>query len=353
MKSIYKGITFLLLLTSCSDDYPPVFMGKIPTYIQFEKTYDLMGELTPIETIGIANLHVLDTFLIFSTPGLDTLYQAYSSNDLKRVGSFIRKGDGPNELGTALKPLSGERKENDMIISFYNKERRGIFHFNLTKSLNQGTDVFLDTLTLEDHTEIYRAYQLTQDEIFIDNLDFINLNQLFSVYRLTDRYITQLDTAVLSGLHDQGEIFLMATCTIFNKSIKKYAGGMIFLDQLNIYDINNPAKSLAVTVNNKPSSLIAASRMFMSLKKEFYVDLRESKLFLFGLYANQTRKEWATGDRPGEIHVITWEGQPVCKLSTKEKLVQIDIDPIHNVLYGFTEGDELFRYDLRQIPDLN
>jgi hypothetical protein len=90
----------------------------------------------------------------------------------------------------------------------------------------------------------------------------------------------------------------------------------------------------------------------MPFKKEYYVDLRDSGEFFFGLYANQTRQEWATGDRPGEIHVINWNGQPICKLLTKEKLVHFDIDPIHNVLYAITESDEVYKYDLGKIPEL-
>ncbi|MCC5937639.1 MAG: hypothetical protein JJU34_10175 [Lunatimonas sp.] len=352
MNVINKGIILLLLLfASCQNEYSPVFMGENPTYVKFKKSYELTGEITSIENLG-TEIFILDTFLIFSNPGLDTLYHAYSSIDLNWLGSFIKKGEGPNELESPLRPLSGERKGNDFFISFYNRARLGIFHFNLTKSLIQGADIFQDTISLGNYTDVYRAYQLNQDEIFVDNLDFINLNQQYSIYRLVDQKITKVNNAVCSGLQDQSDIFLMAACTIFNPKQQKYAGGMMFLDQINIYDIYNPENSKAITVNSKITSLIEASRMIMPFKKEYYVDLRDSGEFLFGLYANQTRQEWATGDRPGEIHVINWDGQPICKLSTKEKLVNFDIDRIHNLLYAITENDEIYKYDLGKIPEL-
>lgn len=127
---------------------------------------------------------------------------------------------------------------------------------------------------------------------------------------------------------------------------------MMFMDQLNIYDILNPQKSFAVTVNKKPVSMSEASRMIMPLKKEYYVDLREANGLLFGLYANQTRKEWATGNRPAVIQVISWQGDPVCKLSTTEKLIHIAVDPIKNILYGLTEKEEIYAYNLKEITEL-
>jgi hypothetical protein len=146
---------------------------------------------------------------------------------------------------------------------------------------------------------------------------------------------------------------MIATCTIFNKELKKYASSMIFQDQINIYDLNNPEKSFAISLNKNISSIVDNSQTIMPFKKEYYVDIRESRSKIFALYANQTRKDWATGDKPAEIHVIDWDGNPICKLLTKEKLLHFDIDKENNQLYGLTEKQEVIKYDLNQIPELD
>ncbi|MEB2777061.1 BF3164 family lipoprotein [Algoriphagus sp. D3-2-R+10] len=353
MKSTNYALLFLILFASCrSDDAPPLFMGKHPTFIAFEKSIELTGEHTSIEVIAANNIEILDTLMIFTTPALNTLYYAISTKDYKWSRSFIGKGEGPNEFEKALIPLSVERKDNDLLISFYHKARQGLFHYNLTQSFNGGNDLFQDTIPLNSLTDIYKAYQINEEEVLVDNMDFINLNQHYSIYNWKDQNIVRKDSTLISGLNDHGDSYLLATNTIFSKSQLKYAGAMVFVDQLNIYDLAQPEKSLAISVSNQPNSINDAARTLMPFKKEFYVDLREANNLLFGLYANLGRKEWATGDSPAVIHVIDWEGNPICKLSTKEKLVKFDIDPENNMLYGLTEKQEVYKYDLSKIPEL-
>jgi len=327
-------------------------MGSPSKQIEFEKSYSLDGEKILEESIGVDNLHIVDSILIFSTPALDTLYQIYAINQLDKIRSLVKKGDGPSELNQVLKPLYFTKKNNELLISFYNKARLGIFHLNISKSLHKGFAVFQDTINLEGYSEIYRAYQINMKEVFVDNLDFINLNQIYSTYNIEEKQTLTADTAITSKLQSQSDIYMMATCTIFNKELKKYASGMIFQDQINIYDLKIPENSLSVSPHKNTASLLENAQTIMPLKKEYYVDIREGQSKIFALYVNQTRKDWATGDKPAEIHVIDWNGKPICKLTTKEKLLHFDIDKENNQFYGLTEKQEVIKYDLNQIPEL-
>ncbi len=353
MKPVNSALIVLLFITSCRNtDSPPIFMEKSPTYIEFDRSVELVGELLPIDVFAADNIYIIDTLLIFTTPALDTLYHAVSTRDHKWVKSFIPKGEGPNEFDNVLVPLSVETKNSNILISFYHRARQGIFHYNLTQSFLQGKDLFQDTIPLGELTEVYRAYQIDEEQAFVDNMDFININQQYSIYNWKDQHLVHSDKALIPSLNDHGDTYLLATNTIFSKSQLKYAGAMVFADQLNIYDIANPERSFVISVSKNPTSLIDVSRTLMPFKKEYYVDLREANNLLFGLYANFGRKEWANGDNPAVIHVIDWDGHPICQLSTKEKLVNFDIDPENNTLYGLTEKQEVFKYDLSKIPEL-
>ncbi|REG78469.1 TolB-like 6-bladed beta-propeller domain-containing protein [Algoriphagus antarcticus] len=351
MKSLSYLYLIMLIVFGCNNKNNNIFKKIQPNNIIFEKTYELKGEELEIDAFVSNNLIIFDTLIILVTPQSETLYHAISTNDYNWDKKFIRKGEGPNEFQNVLKPLSYEKKDNDLLLTFYDKAREGLFHYNLTQSFNQGIDIFQDTISLGETTEIYRAYKITDNKVFIDNLDFINLNQIYSVYE--DKKIISTDTALVSGLINQSDSYIMTTITSFNKNKLKYAGAMMFMDQINIYDINNPNNSLAITANNNNRpSINEVSQTLMPYKNEFYVDLRQTDSYIFGLYANQSRKEWATGDNPGVIHILDWEGNPICKLKTKEKLIHFDIDSNSNTLYGMTEKEEIIKYNLDEISEL-
>ncbi|WP_375585186.1 hypothetical protein [Cyclobacterium xiamenense] len=349
--SLLLALTIVVFL-GCVPEKETTFMGERPVTIKFEKSYSLDGTLASLETLGAQNIHILDSLMVITTPQRDTLYNIRSLHNLGLEKNFIRKGEGPNEFENLLRPLSAEKKGNDVLISFYHKARQGIFYFNLTQSWYGEIDIFMDTVKLKKLNEIYRAYKIDDERVFIDNMDFLNLNQLYSVYQLNDQQITRLDTALKSGLNDQQDSYLMASVTVFNKLKRKYAGGMMFMDQLNIYDIENPDNSISITTNKNVESLSTAAKASMPLKNEYYVDLRDGNGFLFGLYANLSRKEWAIGNSPAEVHVIDWDGNPTCKLIIKEKLLHICIDSANNLLFGLTEKDEIYTYDLDRVPEL-
>ncbi|MCE7054759.1 TolB-like 6-bladed beta-propeller domain-containing protein [Algoriphagus sp. AGSA1] len=328
-------------------------MHDNPTIIHFNDTYKLIGENTLVEVPGANNFFIFDSLLIFTTPALDTFYHSYSTNNLCKIRSFIAKGEGPNELKSILKPLYLENEDDNIMINFYTPARQGILRYNFTGSNLNKKGHFQDTLSLENATEIYRAYKIDESLVFIDRLDFLGFNQIYEIYDYKHNQSVHLDTAIISRLQDQKDVFLMATSTLLNFHQKKYISAMRFADQVNIYDLENPEKSHAVSVKNNATSLIDASNMIMPLKKEFYIDIREAKGLIFALYANQSRKEWATGNTPAEIHVINWQGKAICKLIVDQKLLNIDIDSGKQILYGLSERQELIRYDLSQLPHLS
>jgi hypothetical protein len=143
--------------------------------------------------------------------------------------------------------------------------------------------------------------------------------------------------------------FLLAANTTYNPSLNKYATGMNFVDQINIFDIRDPDASFSVTTSKNRYATSEIENMPMPDKMEYYYDLRSTDALVFGLYANQNRKDWAMENNPASIHVFDWQGNAVAELFTKEKITHFDIDHINNRLYGVNMEEELFVYDL---PDL-
>src|SRR5690606_7843149 len=159
--------------------------------------------------------------------------------------------------------------------------------------------------------------------------------------------------ALTSGILDQSLSYLLAASTSFNSQKMKYVSAMKFIDQINFYEIDDPQKSKSFSVNKNSAKMVEVERTPMPDRMEYYVDLRSDSSFVYGLYVNQNRKDWALNEKPGVIQVFDWHGNPICELITEEKLIYFDIDSKNKRLYGMTIEEDLFVYDLKGIDYLN
>jgi len=155
--------------------------------------------------------------------------------------------------------------------------------------------------------------------------------------------------ALISGITEVANSYLLATSTSFSLANRKYVSAMGFIDQLNIYDLARPEESKALTVHKKRIGMEQVERTPMPEKMEYYVDLQSDSERIYALYANQNRKDWAVNETPAVIQVFDWNGNPLCELKTKEKIVHFDVDENRRKLYGLTIEEDLYVYDLGEM----
>lgn len=358
MNNRYK-LSFLLIciicqhLISCQESSKNIFLGSNTEVINFERSETLSGKQVLVENFGARNLHIIDTFLVFMTPQLDFLYSIVSTETYNHLGSFVNKGNGPSELLFALEPLSAHKTGSDVTMSLYDFHNRNLIDFNLTKSIDLKTPVFKKSNNIETISGIYKVHQLDDEFLFVDYLNVEDLTQHYARYQLSSNELTDDFEALTSGLSDPSLSYLLATSTSFNSQQKKYVGAMKFIDQINFYEIDDPQKSKSYSVNKNRTKMLEVEGTPMPDKMEYYVDLRSDSSFIYGLYANQNRKDWALNEKPGVIQVFDWNGNPICELKTNEKLLYFDIDSKNKKLYGMTIEEDLFVYDLKGIDYLN
>ena len=88
----------------------------------------------------------------------------------------------------------------------------------------------------------------------------------------------------------------------------------------------------------------------MPEKFEYYEDLTSTSSFLFAVYANRSRKDWALLENvPTEIQVFDWDGNARYLIQTQEKLASIAIDEERKLLYGMTLAETVYKYDIATI----
>jgi len=93
------------MLSSCQISHetsPTSFMGfkdQIVYVKEFPQTFTLSGETVPdIDIIGIQDIQICDTMIIFSGKGQENLWACYSLPRYDYLGSLLTKGNGPNDL---------------------------------------------------------------------------------------------------------------------------------------------------------------------------------------------------------------------------------------------------------------
>jgi|GEM_PF-2045670 len=346
------GLSFLLLLFGCRESPKNIFLDLRPKLLTFEKSYTIVGQHVPVDNFGGTNVFVVDTLLLFPTPQLDTLYSIVSANTYKHLGNYVSKGNGPNEFINTLPPISIYKKSGDLYTSLHDPYKKELIGWNLTETISKQVPVFEDVTkfsSLDGTHAIYRIHPLDEEAFFLDYLDFDGLNQHYAVYHIPSEKIVDDRAALISGITERGNSYLLATSTSFSLANRKYVSGMGFIDQLNIYDLAHPEESKALTIHKKRIGMKEVERTPMPEKMEYYVDVRSDSERIYALYANQNRKDWAVNETPAVIQVFDWDGNPICELKTKEKIVYFDVDENRRKLYGLTIEEDLYVYDLGEI----
>ena len=108
MAKKYCWLLLLLFLSGCAGDYDKeYFNGEIHIVKDIPVTDVLKGEKLELDGVYTGFFYVVDS-LMFFTNFMDPEYNisVFNNNTGKYIGSFIRKGRGPNESIDALSPYN-------------------------------------------------------------------------------------------------------------------------------------------------------------------------------------------------------------------------------------------------------
>ena len=350
-KIIY--IILILLAYNCQNEGKSnenIFIGETIFIDKFPLDLSLKGEYISLTSLGAESMYSIDTFLIFISSKIDTFYSVYSTKTEKHILNLLPKGRGINEFSNANSPLLNCIDSNCMKIYLFDRTHSCISTLNLTKSLQNLTTILdSNTIDLNIEPEIKGAFLLNDSSLFYHYFSFSNRNEYYSIYNRKTNTFIQQDSIYRHSINNIGNIFLWTTHSCYNLGEQKYATAMEFLNQINLYSLPQK-KAISLVYNGNISDLKKVEECPMPEKYTYYVDFTSTTKLLFGLYANQTRKDWALKDNiTTEIHVIDWEGIPKFKLNIQEKLSKIAINEKEKIMYGLTQEEEVYKYNLEEI----
>lgn len=334
-KSI-KLIMLVFLLAGCNQEN--VFnVEKKYIISDFPESKTIEGVELEVDLLGVTDISGYDSLIYLNTPKLEKMYRIVSQNTGETLAERITRGQGPNELLNSFRPKLYEKIGDDIYMTIIDYAEKKIRKVNINK------ERILDSINIDvSHIQgIYGAHKYDNEHLFVDYLQLDTLGQRYGLMNVDNgnvmTFSQKIDGADIGGL---GNSYLLATAPTFNSTKKKYASAMTFLSQINILDINNPDKSfcLITSDHNLTMSQVAKS----SERKRFYIDVESDDNFIYALWQGDL-------ENSRSLHVFDWGGKPIMDITINEPIKSLCYNPRIKTLYGITDFEQLYVYDLKTL----
>lgn len=357
IKKISILSTLLLLIFSNCSNKKEYFAGDIIYFNNFPSIDSLYGNKIELSGIYTDNMLVYDSLILFSAQQYpDFHYYVFSLNSGNQLGSFCRKGEGPQDyivLGDT-KQFTIENKAIKLWTRDVMKEKLQLL--DLTKSIANNETVIDTIISGHWKGEFNRPFSFAfvlkdnliamknQPEI-ISNDGLTYLPGSYFLYNTTDPNPIQKFT-----LYNYPVINPQYTFDNYLHSIDrikpdntKIAMGMSLLSQINILDIKS-GKLIGIRTSGTPD--------FKDLEKKtteikfYYSDICIDNEYIYGLYSNKIFNDQNYPFVSNEVHVFDWEGNAIRKLILDREFDRIALDPVKKKLYAKNDEDEVFCFDI-------
>ena len=343
MYYIFEVCIICNLIACSNNDIVNVFQNGELRNLHFESEIKVEFLETDISCFGAQEFILIDSLFIFNLNSEDYNYKVYNMKS-KEYFPIIKKGRGPNEIRYPYKIyLDSVIGDTINLFAVDNSDEK---YINISVDINsKKTIVDKENIKIEA-SYIDKMYQYEKNEYFIE---YCANNESVCYGIVKDDTI--INSHNIFNVNDY-ESFLFTNYTALNYNKGRYVSAMKFLDQINIYNIHDPEISFTMFNDIKWVDIDIIQNKFMPFRKEFYQSITSSDEYIFALYANQTRKEWATTERPVEIHIISWDGEPLIKIHSEIKLCSIFYDKKENIMYALNLEDQILKLDMSEILDV-
>jgi len=254
---------------------------------------------------------------------------------------FLSSGRGPNEVVAGF--FSGIRKIDDRVFLDVTAINEGLL---LTIDLNE-------TL-LAGSTIVSERKNLLQNSLFSYPLDGVVLSEVFGDQDLYSyKTYTSEDQKIVRMVQPFGaEEYLISYEALFNSARrikpdgKKVSLAMFYFDEVNVFDIfGEEHLSVTVSKRNKDASVInKAIESEIWGEQVYYISQTVTNESILALYSDGSDPDsfWASST----VHAFSWDGQLKAIYHLDRPMVSIAISEDETTLYGLTEDEVLYRYDL-------
>jgi hypothetical protein len=345
MKGIRLFLTLFTVITlsSCSDK-KNFGIGSMKS-IHFDKEYAIVGEHLNIDSIGVRKAIVLDKYLIVETYQQNCFAKIYDLNSLNFAGDFLCRGQGPADVLHAQ--IEYAKSPYLYIEDLYSRSIK-ILEFSETKDdVRESLSVSVKN-TLEyrkgSFADVEKALYVNDTLLWVKSFDAMDTKMIYyckynPVKKEISDKIPLYNYPITPDIRYKSMIILFDFIKPDGSKIVLITG---FLDQLDIYNLAEPDKSISVTQNDHLfdyKDILNSENMWIFYFAQPYC----SDNLIFALYRSPA-------SNAVEVHVMDWDGNPVCKLILDRNIKSLTVDFDAGFMYCVSSiEDRTYRYDIRNI----
>lgn len=310
----------------------------------------------PIDLLYPTDIQVVDTFLLILQHHNENIIQAYSTLSLKHLGSFLKKGSGPNEVMTfGLIAQSYTESGNPKVIIQSYPNYLGVL--DIKRSLESGQTVYDKQYKFE--TRFGKELFLASHSVYV--LDSLNLmmtkdplrsgvkkdNNFFWEFYNTDKdIITQRlkyeDFPYINS-------FLKESYRALKPDRSKVALFYRFFDMVSIADLKS---GNVVQIIPEGKSINSSIVKDIDSRCLYYKMGKCTDDYIFGLYAGGLSVLKENDSRFNEncsLRVYDWNGNLLYNYPFGDNIRMFTVDEDQRFLYAVTDSDSIIRYDLKNV----
>jgi len=335
----------------------------------FRKNFEVNGVEILKENYEIMLVDAIDTFLLAKLrPNNNYYFELLNSKSLKHITYIGRVGEGKNDFATEIVYNGQYEKINDQLFIWVQElNRKRLYRINITKSIKNGKTFIDKEIKYSPEYMFSQMFYIDSTNIIgaSSNLD-IKINRLLIINPQTNERIKVVKPFTIIKNDNNDINFLMYRYNMLYVAIlalkpdkTKISSAMNMFNRLDIFDINGNILNSYIDKNeNLNSSLI---RDYLAAKqqsindinvKEYYIATTSTDSYIYTVYYNQLKSEYAKQSIPVEVRVFDWQSEPVCSIKVPDYLQYITIDEKNGIMYGVAYFDEkILKYDISSILD--
>ena len=286
-----------------------------------------------------------DKFIYVLALAEDNWLQVYNKCNGEFIGSYIRRGQGPEELTTAI---SLDLNNKNHTLSVYDESLKKLMIYSIDNSGHEPVLSFGGSKNFaQSEGVVRRAWKLTDDSFLVDGqLGEKNTDQKRFQLLASEEVVDSFNVFPVSKFEER-RAFLTPKITV-SPSRHKMASGTLFGAVLETFDLS--ANELECT---------AIHKFYYPKVKMVGSSVRPEKDMVYGFASLSSTEDkiysaWVGGHNPdatNNIAVFDWDGCPIVKYRTEQLVFMIatamdEPDRLYALTYDYEKGFSLVRFSL-------
>lgn len=350
---IFVAFVVSFLCISCNKQQKST-MRSVTEFVNVDslQAVELDGVNIDFNLLCPLDIQCVDTMLLFFEDYEGAMIKAYGLQSKRFLGSFLRKGGGPNEVAlcSGFRQTLSHVDSSKIIIQSYPQY---LAILDLYKSLQEERTVYEHKYSFRDNQR--NAVFIASDAVYYIDKNTLLLtknpersgksddyNVYFELYDYRNNHVINSFYATnLPFIPNAALLYRGAQC--ISADYKKVVIFMYYMPMFSITDIDT-GTSRQIYPFGKKNNLQA----YIDEPGEFYKDVYCTKHRIVALYKDGIQ----LGDKetsPSYFHVFDWNGNLLYKIRVKDDIKCFSLDEKSGTVYAAMMNDEeVKQYDMKR-----